>query len=55
MIYADCQNYCGDDDCNKCSVHGYIYGCEDCPDYKDFFGNMPNKKQEEEDGRSKKG
>ena len=47
MLQFDCQHYCGDEDCGKCGLYGYIFGCEGCEDYKDFFGNMPNKKKED--------
>jgi hypothetical protein len=39
MINMDCRYYDGDEDCNKCCKHGYIFGCEGCDDYVDFFGN----------------
>ena len=32
MIETGCMNYDGDIDCAKCTVHGYIYGCEGCDD-----------------------
>lgn len=38
MIYPDCINYDGDEDCNKCVAHGYIYGCEGCKEYEDHYG-----------------
>ena len=46
MIHYDCQKYCGDEDCNKCSENGYIYSCAGCEDYIDYFGNTPNKRKE---------
>ena len=51
MIYCNCVNYIGDEDCNKCTVLGYFYGgCEGCPDYETFRGKVPlegGKKEEE--------
>ena len=44
MIHCDCNHYEGDDDCNKCGKHGYIFGCDGCEDYTNFFGYQPNKK-----------
>lgn len=38
MIDKSCLNYDGDEDCNKCCVHGYIFSCPDnCADYNGFF------------------
>ena len=43
-VKFDCQHYCGDEDCMKCGVMGYILGCpSDCEEYKDFFGRQPYK------------
>ena len=44
MINTGCIYNDSDEDCGKCTKHGYIFGCEGCSDYTDFFGNMPNKK-----------
>ena len=45
MIDKSCLNYDGDEDCNKCCVHGYIFSCPvPCPDYKGFF---PDRKEQE--------
>ena len=33
MIAFDCIYECGDEDCNKCMMHGYIFGCDGCDDY----------------------
>lgn len=30
MINTSCSNWDGDEDCNKCTKHGYIFGCEGC-------------------------
>ena len=49
MIEYSCMNYDGDEDCHKCCKHGYIYGCEDCEDYIDFFGHKHTVKNEEEE------
>ena len=49
MINIDCQYYDGDRDCNKCCKHGYIFGCEGCDDYKDFFGIKPKDESWRED------
>lgn len=43
MINTGCIYNDSDEDCGKCTKHGYIFGCEGCSDYTDFFGNMPNK------------
>lgn len=43
-VKFDCKHFVGDDDCNKCSVMGYIFECPDrCEEYKDFFGRQPYK------------
>lgn len=42
MIHHDCVNYDGDEDCNKCCKHGFIFGCEGCDDFEGFGGT--NKK-----------
>lgn len=43
-IKYDCQHFCGDDDCGRCSVCGFIFDCPyDCEEYTDFFGNTPFK------------
>ena len=47
MIHMDCRNYDGDEDCNKCCKHGYIFGCEGCDDYIDFFGHKHTSKEDE--------
>ena len=38
MINFDCQYNDSDEDCGKCTKHGYIFGCEGCSDYVNFFG-----------------
>lgn len=47
MIECGCMNYDGDQDCDKCTIHGYIYGCEECDDYIDFFGHTNTKGEQE--------
>lgn len=47
MIETGCMNYDGDRDCAKCTVHGYIYGCDGCDDYVDFFGHTNTKEEQE--------
>lgn len=44
-VKFDCHNFIGDnDDCNRCSVMGYIFECPDrCEEYTDYFGNQPYK------------
>lgn len=53
MIDKSCLNFDGDEDCNKCTKHGYlIYGCPyDCPDYRGFFDDKQAVK-EESNGRT---
>ena len=48
-VKFDCQYFCGDEDCDKCSKRGGIFfgGCEDCEDYTNFFGYQPNKRKKE--------
>ena len=48
-VNFDCQKFIGDrDDCNRCSVMGYIFDCPaECEDYTDFFGNKPFVKETE--------
>lgn len=50
MIETGCMNYDGDIDCAKCTVHGYIYGCEGCDDFVDFFGHTKTKEEQKNDG-----
>ena len=52
MIYDDCIHYCGDDDCNKCSKHGYIFSCDGCDDYTDFYGKVYTR-EEDDNGKDK--
>lgn len=48
MVEVSCQNYDGDEDCQKCCKHGYIFSCpEDCPDYIDFFGHKKGAERKE--------
>ena len=53
MIDKSCLNFDGDEDCNKCTKHGYlIYGCPyDCQDYRGFFDDKQAVK-EENNGRT---
>lgn len=44
MIHMDCVNYDGDEDCNKCCKHGYIFGCDGCDDFENFC-SKPKKKE----------
>ena len=45
MIDKSCLNYDGDEDCNKCCVHGYISSCPvPCPDYKGFVPQINGKR-----------
>lgn len=50
MIYINCIHYCGDEDCNKCGVNGYIFGCEGCSDYDDYYSTR-NKQEGSENGK----
>lgn len=34
MIHTNCPYYCGDEDCNKCSVRGYFFSCAGCEEYE---------------------
>lgn len=37
MIYYDCINFIGDDDCNRCTERGLFYGgCERCENYTPY-------------------
>lgn len=41
MIDKSCLRFDGDEDCNKCTVNGYIFSCPfPCPDYRGFFNNQ---------------
>lgn len=46
MIETGCMNYDGDIDCAKCTVYGYIYGCDGCDDYINFFGHKHIKEEQ---------
>lgn len=49
MIYYDCINFIGDDDCNRCSVRGLFYGgCDHCEDYT---SNPPPRKVSDDVGK----
>ena len=49
MIDKSCLNYDGDEDCNKCCVHGYIFSCPvPCPDYNGFFSHDKQESKENE-------
>ena len=36
MRNYDCPYECSDDDCYKCSIHGYRFSCEGCEDYEKY-------------------
>ena len=39
MTRPDCTNWVGDDDCNRCCIHGLIYACPNpCAEYEDVYG-----------------
>ena len=43
MIAYNCYHYVGDEECNKCMLHGFVCYCDDCDDY------TKSGKQEEDD------
>lgn len=39
-VYKHCIHYDGDEDCDKCCVHGYIFNCpSNCKEYLDTWDN----------------
>lgn len=38
-VYKHCIHYDGDEDCDKCCIHGIIFNCpSNCKDYLDCYG-----------------
>ena len=35
MINTSCPYYDGDEDCDKCVKHGFIFSCEGCDEKKE--------------------
>lgn len=48
MIEYGCIYNDSDEDCNKCVKHGYIFSCDGCDDYVNFFGYT---RKDENDGK----
>ena len=49
MIDKSCMNWVGDDDCNICCIHGYIYRCPmPCKDYDGLFPHNNETKEGDE-------
>lgn len=45
-MYNTCVHNCGDEDCRKCFIHGIIFSCGSCNDYKSA---LPKEVEEEEE------
>lgn len=40
MRNYDCPYDCSDDDCYKCSKHGYQFSCAGCEDYEEYINQF---------------
>ena len=50
-VNETCAYYCGDEDCDKCSLHGILtgYACSECKDYKSMTDYSKELMEEWED------